>query len=165
MALAALVGPACLAGVAACSATAAPPTMPAEVHHLPTVLGPLNGSGNKTFTITIRPSMAIELGCLGNRNDLAWVRSPIMGFSVQCGSPGNDLGFLSGLLIGFRPGQRVTVRITAPARDTRQIWITGAKTVGLARGEDVEFVALRVGEACPRHVALANVGERRAEAL
>jgi len=114
--------------------------MPAEVHHLPTVLGPLNGSGNKTFTITIRPAMAMELGCLGNAKDLAWVRSPIMGFGVPCGSPGYELGFLRGLRagggeffaggynswhFGFRAGQRVTVRITAPGRDTWQLWITG----------------------------------------
>lgn len=114
--------------------------MPAEVHHLPTVLGPLNGSGNKTFTTTIRPTMAIELGCLGNGKDLVWVRSPIMGFGVPCGSPGNEVGFLRGLHagggesfvsgynswhVGFRPGQRVTARITAPARDTWQLWITG----------------------------------------
>jgi hypothetical protein len=46
-------------------------TMPPEGHRLPTVLGPLQGPGNKTFTVVVRPTMSVELGCLGKAKDLA----------------------------------------------------------------------------------------------
>jgi len=108
--------------------------MPAEAHDLPTVLGPLNGSGSKAFTVTIRPAMSIELGCLGKAKDLAWVRSPIGGFAVVCGSPGNESfggSYDSAQDLErdkVRMGQRVTVRITAPAGDAWQLWVTGGPT-------------------------------------
>ena len=129
LAAAALAGLACLAGTAGCSAAPALPAMPAESHDLPTVLGPLNGSGNKAFTVTVRPAMSVELGCLGNSKDLAWVHSPLGGFAVPCGSPGNES--FGGSYdqdtehIKLKTGQRVPVRITAPAGDSWQLWITG----------------------------------------
>ena len=122
---------ACLAGAAGCSTTAATAAMPAEQHHLPTVLGPLNGSGNKAFTVTILPAMSIELGCLGGGKDMAWAKSPIGAFAVPCGSQGNE-PFGSTYVTAkdmeqgkLRPGQRVQVRVTAPPGDIWQLWITG----------------------------------------
>src|SRR5450756_1003208 len=94
-----VVALASLTAIAGCSSpTSTPtmPTMPTESHGLPTVLGPLSGTGNKTFTVTVRPAMSIELGCLGKGKDLAWVRSPIGSFAVPCdSSPGNE-SFASG---------------------------------------------------------------------
>lgn len=97
-----------------------------ESHDLPTVLGPLSGSGNKAFTVTARPAMSVELGCLGNSKDLARVRSAIGGAAVPCDSPGNEsFGGSYDQDTGRSAGQRVLVRVTAPAGDTWQLWITG----------------------------------------
>ena len=137
LALAALAGLACLAGTAGCSTAPALPAMPAESHYLPTVFGPLNGSGDKAFTVTVRPAMSVELGCLGNSKDLAWVHSPISGFAVPCGSPGNESfggSYDQDLERKLRPGQRVPVQITAPAGDTWQLWITGGPAPAPATG-------------------------------
>ena len=134
MASAAITVLASLSGAAGCSSaavTATPTTMPTEAHGLPTVLGPLDGSGNKTLTVAVRPTMSVELGCLGKEKDLAWVRSPIGGFAVPCGSPGNESfpGFYDSpqdlRSDKVRVGQPVSVRITVPAGDTWQLWITG----------------------------------------
>jgi hypothetical protein len=134
MALIAFVALASLAGIGGCSSaatTAAMPTMPAEFHNLPTVLGPLSGSGNKTLTVAVRATMSIEMGCLGKGSDIAWARSPIGGFAVPCGSPGNESfgGSYDSVqelrADNVKVGQRVSVRITVPAGDTWQLWITG----------------------------------------
>jgi hypothetical protein len=120
-----------LAGVAGCSSAASTVTMPPEGHRLPTVLGPLQGSGNKTFTVVVRPTMSVELGCLGKAKDLAWVQSPIAYTAVPCGSSDNQpFGGSYDSVQGLRRekvtvGQRVIVRVTAPAGDTWQLWITG----------------------------------------
>jgi hypothetical protein len=127
-----------LAGTAGCSTAAVTTAMPADTavmppdpHGLPTVFGPLSGSGTKAFTVTVRKEMAIELSCLGKSNDLAWVRSPIGGFAVVCGSPGNETfggGYDSARGLerdGVRQGQRVSVHVTAPAGDTWQVLIMG----------------------------------------
>jgi hypothetical protein len=106
--------------------------MPPDPHGLPTVFGPLSGSGTKAFTVTVRKEMAIELSCLGKSNDLAWVRSPFGGFAVVCGSPGNETfggGYTSAQGMArdkLRQGQRVSVHVTAPAGDTWQVRIMGA---------------------------------------
>ena len=68
---------------------------------------------------------------VGKEKDLAWVRSPIGGFAVPCGSPGNESfpGFYDSpqdlRSDKVRVGQPVSVRITVPAGDTWQLWITG----------------------------------------
>jgi hypothetical protein len=76
--------------------------------------------------------MSIELGCQGNGKDLAWVRSPVGGFAVPCDNSHGNVGFAgiydSGQDLSrdrIKAGQRVSVRITAPASDTWQLWITG----------------------------------------
>jgi hypothetical protein len=63
---------------------------------------------------------------------MAWVRSPIGSFAVPCDNGPRSRSFesiydsvqdLRGEKV--KPGQRVSVRITAPAGDTWQLWITG----------------------------------------
>jgi hypothetical protein len=142
MALIAFVALAGLGGIAGCSSAASAPmmpTMPPEPHDPPAVLGPLNGSGNRTFAVTVRPTMWIELGCLGR--GMAWVRSPMGGFAVPCGregSPGNESfggshDSVQDLRVDkVRVGQRVSVRVASPAGATWQLWITGGP-VSLAR--------------------------------
>ncbi|HTR94747.1 MAG TPA: hypothetical protein VMI73_23705 [Trebonia sp.] len=131
-ALAVLGGLGCLAGAIGCSSTAGPSAMPTEKHRMPTVLGPVTGSGSKSFTMTIRPGMAIELGCLGNAKDWAWARSSIASFSIPCGSAANE-PFGDTYVAArdmqrgrFSPGERMTLRVSAPAGDTWQLWVTGA---------------------------------------
>jgi hypothetical protein len=104
--------------------------MPAEKHHLPTVLGPLNGSGNKSFTVTTLPAMAIELGCVGSGKDTASVESPIGAFAIPCGQASEPFGATyvtaaDNKQSKFPLGQHVQVNITAPLGDTWQLWITG----------------------------------------
>src|SRR5215468_7598120 len=50
-----------------------------------------------------------------------------------------------------------------PARAEPRWWRVRCGGCGSARGEDVELVALRVGQAGPRHVALADVDAGGAE--
>jgi hypothetical protein len=124
-----------LAGIAGCSSAASTETMltmPTESHDLPTVLGPLSGEGNKTLTVAVRPTMSIELGCQGKGGDQAWIRSPIGSFAVACDNSPVNGAFASGYdsvqdLREFKvkPGQLVSVRVTAPAGDTWRLWITG----------------------------------------
>jgi hypothetical protein len=109
--------------------------MPTETHHMNTLVGPVTGSGSKSFTVTIQPGMAIELGCLGNAKDWAWARSAIASFSIPCGSSANE-PFGSTYVAakdlhsgGLSPGKQVTLRVTAPAGDTWQLWVTGAVPV------------------------------------
>ncbi len=76
--------------------------------------------------------MAIELGCVDGAKDLAWVRSPIGGFAVVC-----DGGQVSATFVGgydsaaslrqdkLKPGQRVSVQVTAPAKDMWQLRVSG----------------------------------------
>lgn len=112
------------------------PPMPPDGHNLATVLGPLSGTGNAAFTITVRSAMAIELGCWGSgksvAKDLAWVGGAFGGFAAPCdNSPGNE-SFAGSYYSAqdlrsnkLSPGQRVAVRITAPANATWRLWITG----------------------------------------
>jgi hypothetical protein len=105
--------------------------MPTEQHFLPTVLGPLDGTGNRTLTVVVRPTMSIELGCNGAVKGVAWVRSAIGGFAIECANPpGDTFGGAYDSVQSIKEdkvktGQRVSVRITVPAGDTWQLWITG----------------------------------------
>jgi hypothetical protein len=151
-----------------CSATVSTPApaMPADAYNLPTVLGPVNGLGTKTFTVTVRPAMSIELGCLGGAKGLAWVRGPIGGFAVVCGTPGNE-AFAGGYDTAaslkqdkVKPGQRVSVLVTAPANDMWQLRISGGPAPvpltgamakrGLNRAEPAYFLLLSFAEVTAR---------------
>ena len=76
--------------------------------------------------------MSAELSCLGDSKDLAQIRSPFMTLIVPC-TTFADQSFGSQYasadqqqrLNGIEVGQRVAIRIIAPARDTWQLWITG----------------------------------------
>jgi hypothetical protein len=105
--------------------------MPADPRGLPTVLGPVSGLGTKTFTVTVRPAMAIEVGCVGGAKDLAWVRSRIGGLAVACDSQASAAfagGYISAADLkhdGLQPGQPVSVQVTAPANDMWQLRVSG----------------------------------------
>jgi hypothetical protein len=46
------------------------PAMPTEMHDLPTVLGPLSGAGNKTFTMTVRPGQRVSVRIIASNSTL-----------------------------------------------------------------------------------------------
>jgi hypothetical protein len=135
MATAVLAG---LAAIAGCSAPAVTATatvpatlpMPAEPHDLPTLLGPVNGSGSRAFIVTMRSPMAVELGCRGK--GMARARSPFGDITVWCdNTPGAESfggSYFSAHDLerdNLRPGQRVSLRIAVPAGDTWRLWVTG----------------------------------------
>lgn len=134
-----------LAAIAGCSApavttTAAVPAtlpMPAESHNLPTVLGPLNGSGSRAFTVIMRSPMAVELGCRGK--GMAWARSPFGDITVWCDNTPGAESFGSSYFSAqdlerdkLKPGQRVSVRIAVPAGDAWRLWVTGGPATATA---------------------------------
>jgi hypothetical protein len=86
------------------------------------ILGPMSGSGSKTFTISARPGIAVWIGCIGK--GMAWMKSPVA-MGAVCGDGGV---FVSGLTqpTHYRHGQKLTVRITAPATARWEFRIDGA---------------------------------------
>lgn len=86
-----------------------------------TILGPVTGVGSRTFTISARPGIAAWLGCIGK--GLVWLRSPLA-FAAACGDGGVFAGGLTQPM-HLRPGQKVTVRVVAPATTRWELRIDG----------------------------------------
>jgi hypothetical protein len=88
-----------------------PPPGQAEKPGYTTILGPVSGSGSRTFTISARPGIAVWLGCIGNGT--VWITRPVAVGGRCANSAGNS--FAGGLTqpTHYRRGQKVTVRITA----------------------------------------------------
>ncbi len=87
-----------------------------------TILGPVTGSGTRTFTISARPGIAAWLGCIGK--GLAWLRSPVGTFAAGCSDGGVFAGGVT-QPTSVRPGQKVTVRVVAPPTTRWQLRIDG----------------------------------------
>jgi len=87
-----------------------------------TILGPVTGAGSTIFTISPRPGIAAWLGCIGK--GLVRLRSPVMTFAAGCGD--GDV-FAGGLTqhTHVRPGQKVTVRVVAPATTRWELRVDG----------------------------------------
>jgi hypothetical protein len=117
-----------LAFIAGCAAPRPPqfsPMPPPGQQEKPgytTILGPVSGSGSKTYTVSARPGIAEWIGCIGK--GMAWMTRPYSAGAI-CGS-GN--AFAGGLTqpTHFRRGQKLTVRITAPATVRWEFRIDGA---------------------------------------
>lgn len=90
------------------------------------ILGPLSGSGSKTFTVAARPGMAEWIGCIGKGE--AWITKPKAVGAICDG--GN--AFAGGLTqpTHYRRGQVLTVRITAPPTVRWEFRIDGAPWTG-----------------------------------
>ena len=69
--------------------TAMPLLSQAEANYV-TILGPITGTGSKTFTIVARAGIAAWLGCIGK--GLAWFRGPALTFAAACGDGGTWAG-------------------------------------------------------------------------
>ena len=86
-----------------------------------TILGPVTGTGSRTFTILARTGMAAWLGCVGK--GLVWLRG-----SLAVGAACGDGSVWAGGLTEpthLRPGQKVTVRVVAPATTRWELRIDG----------------------------------------
>jgi hypothetical protein len=70
-----------------------------------TILGPVTGTGSKTFTIMARTGISAWLGCIGK--GLVWLRSPAGSFAAAC-----DDG-------GVWGGVKPSPRICGPGRKSR----------------------------------------------
>ncbi len=107
--------------------SAMPPPGQAEKPGYTTILGPVSGSGSKTFTITARPGIAEWLGCIGK--GMAVLTRPYA-VVARCSNSGN--GFVGGLTqpTHYRRGQKLTVRITAPATARWEFRLDGAPWTG-----------------------------------
>jgi hypothetical protein len=90
--------------------------------NLTTILGPVTGTGSRSVTVGARRSVSVTLGCLGR--GLVWVRSPVGSFAAACGNGGV---FAGGLVqqTHMAAGQRVTMRIIAPAHVTWELRVDG----------------------------------------
>ncbi len=99
-----------------------PPPGSAYGLNLTTILGSVTGTGPTTLTITARQAVSVTLGCRGK--GLVWVRSPVGAFAVVCGNGG---AFAGGLDPNTRmaAGQRITIRIIAPAHVTWELRVDG----------------------------------------
>jgi hypothetical protein len=86
-----------------------------------TILGPVTGSGSKAFTVPVRSADILWLGCLG-KGGFAVVKSPALGLDtkVPCGSSGRVSGYQFNVAAAS-PGQKATVRLTAPQAATWQL--------------------------------------------
>jgi len=91
-----------------------------------TILGPVSGSGSRTFTIAAQPGIAVWIGCIGKGT--VWMTRPVAVGAI-CDS-GN--AFAGGLTqpTRYRRGQRLTVRIVGPATVRWEFRIDGAPWTG-----------------------------------
>jgi hypothetical protein len=88
-----------------------------------TIMGPVTRTGSKTFTISARTGIAAWLGCIGK--GIVWLSGPLA-LTAVCGD--GDGGAWGGALTEpthMRPGQKVTVRVVAPATATWELRIDG----------------------------------------
>jgi hypothetical protein len=104
-----------------------PPPGQSEEPDYTTILGPVSGSGSKTFTVAARPGIAEWIGCIGKGGE-AWITRPFAA-GVICDG-GN--AFAGGLTqpTHYRRGQILTVRITAPPTVRWEFRIDGAPWTG-----------------------------------
>lgn len=102
--------------------SAMPPPGSAYGLNLTTILGPVTGTGPTTLTITARQAVSITLACRGK--GLAWVRSPVAAFAAACGNGGAFAGELDPHT-RIAAGQRITIRIIAPAHVTWELRVDG----------------------------------------
>jgi hypothetical protein len=88
-----------------------------------TILGPVTGTGPRTFTISARTGIAIWFGCIGKGP--VWVRSPVMAVTDPSCGDGHSMFGEQTQATHLRPGQKVTVRVVAPATTRWELRIDG----------------------------------------
>lgn len=103
-----------------------PPPGQSERPDYTTILGPVSGSGSKTFTVAALPGIAEWIGCIGKGE--AWITRPFA-TGVICHS---GKAFAGGLTqpTHYRRGQKLTVRIVGPATVRWEFRIDGAPWTG-----------------------------------
>jgi hypothetical protein len=87
-----------------------------------TILGPVTGTGSKTFTIMARTGISAWLGCIGK--GLVWLRSPAGSFAAAC-DDGGVWGGGQTQPTHLRAGQKITVRVIAALTTRWELRIDG----------------------------------------
>jgi hypothetical protein len=129
MVLASVVFAAGMAFVAGCAGTPQfsampPPGQLGEQQGYTTILGPVSGSGSRTFTISARPGIGVWIGCIGK--GAVWMTRPVA-VGGNCGT--NSGNSYSGGVTDpthFRRGQVIVVRIVGPASARWEFRVDGA---------------------------------------
>lgn len=118
MRAAALLGVTVL-GLPVLTSCTSPPALPTPRSGFTTMLGPVTGTGSKTFTMTAPTALSYTLNCQGS--SLVWIRTTpdIVGFAVQCPATGGDALDTPKNDIG----RRIRVRVAAPSGTTWQLRI------------------------------------------
>jgi hypothetical protein len=95
------------------------------------IVGPVTGTGPRTFTVTVRRAMGVQLSCLAysGRAPWIWINSALTPADVKCQAPG---GTATGGAL-YRPprdeiGTRVTLRVAAPPGTTWLLRVDGSRT-------------------------------------
>ena len=92
-----------------------------------TILGPVTGTGSRTFTISARTGIAELFSCIGKGP--VWARSPVMTIDAICGH-GDTVAGEQTQPTHLRPGQKITVRVVAPATTRWELRIDGTPQAG-----------------------------------
>lgn len=87
-----------------------------------TILGPITGTGSKTFTIVAGTGIAAWLGCIGK--GLVWFRSPAGSFAADCDDGGTWVGSQI-QPTHLRAGQKIAVRVVASSTSRWELRIDG----------------------------------------
>jgi hypothetical protein len=90
--------------------------MPVDQNYLTVVLGPLTGTGSRTFTVRATRSMSLSMGCIGK--GMLTVLGPLSG-AMLCYRASLSAGAFGSYYWGHlrtRPGERFTLRVVAGAK-------------------------------------------------
>jgi hypothetical protein len=96
--------------------------MPPLNHGNVTIVGPVTGTGSKTFTIPARTGIAVWLGCIGK--GLVRLTGPAVSFGAVCGDGGIWAGGQT-QPTHLRAGQKVAVRVVAASTTRWELRIDG----------------------------------------
>lgn len=114
-----------VSAVTACSgsATSFSSMLVPESHTAP-ILGPISGTGTRTFTTTGHHLMSYQIGCLGHH--VIRLRAPYVGIAVQCA---NGEGYVRDSVATPRReiGARISIRVVAPSGTAWRLRVDGSR--------------------------------------
>ena len=95
-----------------------------EATNYVTILGPVTGTGSKSFTIAARTGIDFTLGCIGK--GLVWLRSPAGSFAAACDDGGVWAGGRT-QPTHLPAGQKIVVRVVAAPSTRWELRIGGTQ--------------------------------------
>lgn len=112
-----------------CSSPARAPafnSMQVDPNNLTAVLGPVTGTGPRTFTVTASRSMSITMACIGKGTLI--VLGPLSAGAVLCSDASLGRGAFAGYYwehLRVRPGERFKLRVAANPKTIWDIRVDG----------------------------------------